>query len=250
MALIPKPPFPNVPRLPGVPQLNRSNLFPAAPPPVLGNAIALGRLWQALFVTPQWAIYESAQAVEPEESEDGIETVTVTANREPVVTPDSFLTFGYRKESAIATYPVQRGGFTDYDKVPTPYETFVRMSKGGSLQDRKRFLDSLDAIVDTTDLYDILTPEKTFISVNVLRYEFVRQGSRGAYFFAELDLYFQEIRQVTAQYTNTSLASPSLISSAKNAEADIVQNIGTVQAQQAQRLTPEALGIAPPELEF
>lgn len=250
MPFIPKSPFPNVPQLPGIPQVNRSPAFPPAPPPVLGLALALGRLWQALFVTPQWAIYETAKAAEPEVNENGVETVTVSANRQPVVIPDSFLTFGFRKEASVASYPIQRGGFANYDKVQNPFETFVRMSKGGSLQERKRFLDSLDAIVDTTDLYDILTPEKTYISVNVLRYEFVRQGSRGAYFFAELDLYFQEIRQVTPQYTNTSLASPSLITSAQNAEADIVQNIGTVQAQQAQRFTPESLGIAPPELEF
>lgn len=250
MPFIPKPQFPNVPKLPGVPQLNRSPSFPPAPPPVLGSALALGRLWQALFVTPQWAIYESAQATEPDQPEEGIETVTVVADRQPVVVPDSFLSFGFRKEAAIASYPIQRGGFADYDKVQNPFETFVRMSKGGSLQERKRFLDSLDAIIDTTDLYDILTPEKTYISVNVLRYEFVRQGVRGAHFFAELDLYFQEIRQVSPQYSNTSLVSPSSISSAQNAEADIVRNIGSVQAQQAQRLTPEALGIAPPELEF
>lgn len=249
MPFIPKPPFPNVPKLPGVPQLNRSATFPPAPPPVLGTALALGRLWQALFVQPLWAIYQQAQA-EPETNDDGVETVTVVADRQPVVVPDSFLTFAYRKESNIATYPIQNGGFVNYDKVANPFETFVRMSKGGSLQDRKQFLDSLDAIVDTTDLYDILTPEKTYIGVNVLRYELVREGVRGAYFFAEVDLYFQEIRQVAPQYTNTSLTSPSQIPSAQNPEADNAQNIGTVQAQQARTLTPESLGITPPELEF
>lgn len=249
MPFVPKAQFPNVPKLPGVPQLVRSPVFPAAPPPVLGIAIALGRLWQSLFVQPVWAIYKQAEE-QPETDDDGVETVTVVADRTPVVIPDSFLEFGYRKESTIATYPIQNGGFVNYDKVQNPFETFVRMSKGGSQRERTQFLESIDAIVDSLDLYDILTPEKTYIGVNVMRYEIIRRGSKGAYFFTEVDLYFQEIRQVQAEYTNTEVTSASSITAAKNAEADIVQNIGTVQAQQATALTPESLGIMPPELEF
>ena len=242
MALIPKPQFPNVPKLPGVPQLLRSPLFPAGPPPILGAAIALGRLWQALFTQPLWAIYKQPEPA-PQVNEDGVETVTVTAQRKPVVVPDSFLDFDYTNEYSVSDYPVQGGGFASYNKVANPFETFVRLSKGGSKQDRKKFLDSLDAIVGTLDLYDILTPEKTFTSVNVLRWEIHRKGNQGANFFAEVNVYFREIRTVSATYTNTSLESPTLIAFAKQASANVVQNIGTVQAQLAERLTPEGLGI-------
>lgn len=239
MAFIPKPQFPNVPKLPGVPQLLRSPQFPPGPPPVVGAVIAIGRLWQSLFTQPLWAIYKQAE-VEPQETDEGVEQVTVVADREPVVVPDSFLTFGIRNEYSVSDYPVQRGAFMSYNKVANPYEPFVRMSKGGSLQERKAFLDSLDAIVGTLDLYDILTPEKTYLGVNVLRYELVREGAKGAYFFSAVDLYFREIRQVESVYTTSSADTAN----AQQSSAQPVQNVGTVPAQ-TNASTPEAVGIVP-----
>lgn len=239
MALIPKALYPNVPKLPGVPQLRRSPQFPAGPPPVLGLALALGRLWQALFSQPEWAIYKQAEQT-PEVNDDGVETVTVVADRQAVVKPDSFLEFGYRNEYSVSDYPLQEGGFASYDKVANPYEVVLRMSKGGSKQERKKFLDALDAIVGTLDLYDILTPEKTFIGVNVLRYEIARRGNRAAYFFTEVDLYFREIRTVTATYSNTAVITEN----AQNPSAAPVTNVGTVQGQPT-TAAPADVGIIP-----
>ena len=238
MPFIPKPQFPNVPKLPGVPQLLRNPQFPPGPPPILNAVLAVGRLWQALFTQPLWAIYKQAEE-QPTETDEGVEGVTVTADREPVVVPDSFLTFGVRNEWTVSDYPVQRGAFMNYNKVANPFETVVRMSKGGSLQQRKAFLDSLDAIAGTLDLYDILTPEKTYLGVNVLRYEIARQGAKGAYFFSEVDVYFREIRQVTATYT-TSAADTA---NAQDPSALPVNNTGTVQPQTTP-LTPDTAGIA------
>lgn len=241
MAFIPKPPFPNVPRLPGVPQLNRSPLFPAAPPPVLGIALALGRLWQALFTQPVWGIYKHVKPTVP--SVDGIETVTVVAERKPVVVPDSFLEFGFRDEYSIADYPIQDGGFANYNKVANPFETVVRLSKGGSKQQRTAFLKALDEIAGTLDLYDIVTPEKTYLNVNVLKRDIYRKGVKGAYFFAEVDVYFQEIRQVTATYSTTSAVTPN----ARNPSDRPVSNIGNIQPQLID-VTPDLLGIEAPTL--
>lgn len=237
MAIIPKPAFPNVPKLPGVPQLPRSLNFPAAPPPVVGIALALGRLWQALFSQPAWAVYKQAE-VAPETNDDGVETVTVIADRQPVIKPDSFLDFGYRNEYTVSDYPVQDGGFASYDKVANPFEIVLRMTKGGSQQERKTFLDACDAIQGTLDLYDILTPEKTYLGVNVLRFELVRKGNRGAYFFAEVDMYFREIRTVTATYSTTAVTTEN----AQNPSAEPATNTGTVQGQPTDA-TPADLGI-------
>jgi hypothetical protein len=236
MALIPKPQFPNVPKLPGVPQLPRSPIFPAAPPRVLSGVIAAGRLWQALFSQVTWGIYRREPPTQPDE--EGVETVTVVAERTPVVVPDSFLEFAYREEYSVSDYPVQDGGFASYDKVANPFEMFVRMSKGGSLQQRTAFLQSIDAIVGTTDLFDIITPEKTYLNVNVIRHEVSRRGRRGAYFLTEVDLYFRQIREVTATYSSTAVVTPN----AQDASAVPVSNVGTVQGQPT-TATPESLGV-------
>lgn len=238
MSIIPKPQFPNVPQVSGVPQLLRSPNFPPAPSPVLGVALAVGRLWQALFTEPQWGIYKHQKPTQDDGKPGQLASVVVVGKRVPVVVPDSFMEFGYRNESTLSDYPVQENGFTTYDKVANPFETSLRMSKGGSKQERKKFLDSIDAIVNTFELYDIVTPEKTYLSVNVLRHDISRRGNKGAYFFAEVDLYFREIREVTATYSTTSLVT----SGAQDPSAKPAENTGNVLGQES-TLTPEAASI-------
>lgn len=223
MALIPKPAFPNVPNLPGVPQVPRS---PSVPPTVV-SAVSAGlgvaALWKALFSAPQWAIYK---AVTTTRGADGVDEVTVT-DRKAVVVPDSFGEFTYRNEFTTSDFPVEQGQFASYNKVAHPFEVSVRMYKGGTKESRQEFLDSIDAIVGDLNLYDIMTPEKVYLNVNVTRFEVARRGASGAYFFSEVDLYFRVIRQVSSSYTSTSVSTEN----AKNADAVSVQNNGVKQAQ-------------------
>jgi hypothetical protein len=204
MALIPKSKFPNVPKLPGVPQLTRSLRFPAGPPPALGIPLAIGRLWQSLFATPQWGIYD--------------------ADNKLVIKPDSFVDMGYRKEANIPNFPVQDGSFASYNKVQTPQTVVLRITKGGSQTERMAFVQSCELLVDSLALYWILTPERRYYNVNVLRTEFQRRGAGGAYFL-EVDLYFQEIRQVQAQYTTYG----STTQNAQDPAAQPAANQGRVQ---------------------
>jgi hypothetical protein len=226
MALIPKPQFPNVPKLPGVPQLSRSLQFPAAPAAALGLGLALGKLWQSIFAETQWAVYRALKPKAAEDTPDGIATVPVVAQRTPVIVPDSFGEFAYRNKQTVSDFPVQKNAFASYNKVASPYEISLRLYKGGTKAGRKRFLDSILAIVGDTELYDILTPEKTFLSVNVTDFEIMRRGEKGAYFFAEVDLYFREIREVVATYTNTAIATDN----AQDPSAAPVSNAGVIQA--------------------
>lgn len=216
MAFIPKPPFPNVPKLPGVPQLVRSPILPASPGPVIGTAAALGALWRALLVKNGWGIYQAQKDAQGRYSDET-----------RVVVPDSFLEFGFRNSSEVSDYPIQDGAFTNYDKVANPYELYVRMSKGGSKEDRRIFLDSIEAIANTLDLYDILTPEKAYRNVNVTRFEVTRRGPGGAYFLTEVDVFFREIRTVTAQYTTTSVTTRN----AQDPSAEPVTNRGTINGE-------------------
>ena len=107
----------------------------------------------------------------------------------------------------MANFPVQNGAFASYDKVIVPSEFSVRMTKGGSKTDRKNFLDEIDTAANSLQLYKILTPERTYLDVNITRYEVTRRGTQGAFFLAEVDIYFMQIRQVSAQYTSASAAT-------------------------------------------
>lgn len=226
MALIPKPQFPNVPKLPGVPQLSRSLQFPAAPAAVIGLGLALGKLWQSVFAQPQWAIYK-ANVPKKASSPTDIDTVTVVAQRVPVVVPDSFGEFSYRNQWDVSDFPVQQGAFASYNKVANPFEVTLRLYKGGTKEARKRFLDSIEKIAGDLNKYDILTPERTYLNVNVTRFEVMRRGEKGAYFLSEVDLYFREVREVAATYTNTAATTEN----AQNPSAASVLNNGLIQAQ-------------------
>jgi hypothetical protein len=234
MSLIP---FPNVPNLPGVPQVARAaNGVLNSALPVLGAAAAVGALWRALFTTVQWGIYK--QVPPPKPDPDGLTTVTVQAKLQPVVTPDSILDFGYHNEYDISDYPLEEGSFTNYNKVGQPFETSVRMAKGGSESDRRTFLDQLEQITASLDQYYILTPEKTYVNVNPYRIEMTRRGAGGAFYLSEVDLFFKEIRTSTPQYTNTATSTQN----AQSPSAQPVDNVGTV-AGDTPAVTPDLTGV-------
>jgi hypothetical protein len=220
MSLIP---FPNVPQLPGVPQVARAaNSALTAALPVLGAAAAVGALWRSLFVETKWGVYKQTPPPAPDTS--GVATVTVTAKLVPVITPDSILDFGYHNEYDISDYPLEEGSFTNYNKVANPFETSVRMAKGGSESDRRTFLDQIETITASLDFFYILTPERTYVNVNPYRIEMTRRGAGGAFYLSEVDLYFKEVRTSVQTYTNTSTATQN----AQDPSATPVDNVGAV----------------------
>lgn len=221
-------PFPNVPRVPGVPQVVRSPAFPNTTPPILGTALALGRLVLALTRSSGWGIYVDTSQDPPErdtKTGEMLPVLTVSA-APPVLVPDSFRDFGYRQEWSVTTAPTEQGGFAAYNKVNNPFEVQVRVTKGGSLRERTDFLQKLDEIARDLKLYKIVTPERTYLACNISRYEVTRKEAAGAYFLAEVDIFFTEIRNVVSEYTNTTFNTQD----AKQASSESIQNGGIVQA--------------------
>lgn len=248
MSFIPKLPFPNVPNLPGVPQLVRSPLFPPSPGPILGAAAAIGALWRGLFVQNKWGIYNQPKAApqgdaqfitDPDTGERALVVpINTPATPTKVVDPDSILDFGYRNEVDIPDFPIQNGAFANYNRVNLPYEASVRLSKGGSEQDRRNFLNQIDVLMNSLELYQIVTPERTYVDVNPVRFEVMRRGANAAYFLTEVDLFFREIRTVTAVYTRTSITTQN----AQNPSAQGAQNQGTVNGE-APAVAPAISGV-------
>ena len=188
-------PFPNVPFLPGVPSVPR--LFGITPisGPQLGTAAAQGALWQSSQSAPVWGIFDD--------------------NGNQVVVPDSVYDFSYHKDYDVPTFPVQAPSatapstFANYNKVEQPFELSVRMTKGGSQTDRATFIQQVESIAGTLNLYTIVTPEKSYLNCNVTHTELIRRGASGAYFLAEMVVHFIQVLQTTAQYTNTAVPNTS-----------------------------------------
>lgn len=218
-------PYPDVPSVAGVPQVLRRVTSTVAP--VLGAAAGISQLVRSFTSKPVWGVYkpeESArvESTDPDTGEVTFTSTKVVAKRTPVVTPDSITEFGYQAEWSVTSAPTQKGAFADYNRVAVPFETHVRMTKGGSEADRYLFIKQIEAL-NSTQFYDIVTPEKTYSNCNIIRFEMTRRGEKGAFWLSEVDLYFREIRVVASKYENTSIVEPASTSAAN------VQNNGTQQ---------------------
>lgn len=174
------PEFPNVPKASGVPAVKRDATNPGTDTqaPLNDDAII------ATGAGPnQWGIY--------------------TADNTKALEPDTVVSIGYDAEHRIADFPIEEGSFESYDKVEMPFDIRVRMSKGGTREDRRAFLLAIESIRGNTELYSVITPDKTYLNVNFTRVSVDRSREQGAG-LVTVELQLREIRQnVTAEFSNS-----------------------------------------------
>jgi hypothetical protein len=231
---MPRYPYPDVPNSPGVPQVNRNGSASAGPSPQVAGVLALGRLLLSTLSPPAWGIFLDTTDADAEElrlenlkraPDDQLDKILTTTPR-AVVVPDSFREFNYKNDFTVTDAPTEAGGFASYNKVGNPFEIGLRLTKGGTLAERTKFLDDVEKISKTTKLYKILTPERTYIRCNIMSFEVRRKEAKGAYFLGECDITFREIRAVTTVSTNDGL----LTQAAKQASAAPTKTRGVVRA--------------------
>lgn len=149
-----------------------------------------------------------------------------------VLEPDSFIGYSYSNESRISQYPQEAGAFQQYNKVDTPFDTRVTMTKGGKTSEVALFIQKAESLVHATDLnlYTLITPERTYNSVNISKVSHDHKPGHGAS-MVTVDLHLLEIRvTATALYANT--ASPTNsgnLSQSKQPSSSDPKQAGTVQ---------------------
>ena len=244
LPIIPKVQFPDVPNLPGVPLMARASpqflaaqtaaqtvqgivqggpaaLFPLAAANLPGGALAVSIAQKFLPAAPSSALFQATQAAP-------VWGVFDQTGKQ-VITPDSVRVFDYRAEWDVARFPVQGGAFADYNKVTHPFENSVVLFKAGTQADRTAFLNQCQTVAASLNLYNILTPEKQYLNVNATRMELSRKETGGAYSVA-VELFFQQIQQVNAQYSTTGTQDTSTADASAPSAVPPV-NQGNVQAQ-------------------
>lgn len=169
--------MPDIPQVDGVPPLTSY----VASSVVLLTADALATALSTVFGV-QWGIF---------------------LNGLPVLTYDSFVSFEYHQDWRISTYPIEGGSFETYDKVQTPGEIRIRIAAGGSTLNRFAMLQTIDAVMSTTELYDVATPEKIYLSYNFVRREYIREADNVGIIAVDLVL-MEVIQTATAQFQNTA----------------------------------------------
>ena len=168
--------MPQVPKLPGVPTLASYSSF-------VGSLLVADTIASitALFRT-QWGAFKNGVSV---------------------IRADNVIDLSFKQDWSISNYPTEKGAFESYDKVNSPFEVRVRFSSGGPLLDRQNLLKSVDIVNNSLDTFDIVTPEKTYIGVNMMHFDYQRAADHGAGMIV-VDTWWVEIRDnAQAAFSNT-----------------------------------------------
>lgn len=110
-------------------------------------------------------------------------------------------------DAQVPTYPVEQGAFETYDKIQLPYSAKVTICIGGTIQDRSRALAVIEGLKGSTQLVNVVTPERTYGSATVTHYDYDRAAAEGAAML-KVALWLQEI-PVTAIATAGASAQPN-----------------------------------------
>jgi hypothetical protein len=137
-----------------------------------------------------------------------------------VIAADSMRDIEYRQGSKISDYPQEEGAFQSYNKVATPFEIRVSLTKGGNQRERAAFLSAVEKASASLEIYDVVTPEKTYTSVNIEGYGLRRAADSGVGLIT-VEIGLVQVRNTArSAFTNTSQPSGAA-----------PQNVGAVQAQ-------------------
>lgn len=180
-----------VPNVPGIPPLLNAT-FSALPTLITADGVDQGQF------SKRWGVFKGGQ---------------------PVVLFDSFLGIDYRQGWTIADFPLEQGAFQSYDKVSLPFDVRVKFSAGGSLENREQLLYSVAAIAGTLELYDVVTPEISYPSVNVQHYDYRRTATNGNGLLT-IELWLLEVRTVGQPLTKTGGATPTVGNATSDERAD------------------------------
>lgn len=219
---MPTIPFPNVPVAPGVPSVVRS----AVTNPVTNIVLATvgSALLSALTGTQKWGIYDQSNNQLGISASSGLSiTSLATALVTNSQTVLSTVSFDYTKETRVASFPIEGGGFATYNKVEMPGNPTVSLVLDGSQSDRTAFLAAIDGACKSTVLYNVATPEVTYSNYTLERYSYRRQANRGAILFV-VEVSLVEVRQTSAVYTTTTqIVAPQSTDASSQVNSGMVQ---------------------------
>ena len=160
MSLIP---FPDVPKVPCVPDLPRGIYIPSAGEvlyDVLDNAIG------NFLGYNNWGIFDK--------------------NGKDALEADSIVEVEYRNESQVSNYIQEQGAFASYNKVDNPYEFTVSVAIAENLFNRSRFIRKIEGIRKSLDLFSVVTPENTYLNATLQGISYHRDNTRVSLIIVEM----------------------------------------------------------------
>lgn len=209
-------PFPNVPQFPGVPSIPR--IAPGIP--AINVSLAAPQTSpqpQSPTYAQQWGIYNSDSG---DPLYDPVDGGTL-----------SFFALSYARRMQISDFPIEANtssegaAFASFNKVWQPANPIVTFALSGSENEQYGFLSAVDAACSSTDLYDVITPETSYLGHSIESYSYQRTAQRGATMLI-VEISLKEILQVSPNYAQTSSSS---INDPQSASASPSVNDGLTQ---------------------
>jgi len=244
LPILPIPPYPNVPPYPGVPLLARVsqaqslfvrpvllaadavNLVRSFLPSTAADAVNLVRS----FLPSTWGLYDESGA--------------------PLLIGDNVAAVDFKRDARMADYPIEKGGFSSYNKVQTPYDARATFTIGGSAAARSGFIAILDKLILGLTIVSLVTSDITYPSANVVHYDYRRTSKNGVTLLT-IDVWIMEVRLTAgtaftdAQTTDAaSTPSPQAPSGASPTSAGTVQ-AAPLSAPQAAAVPASNVPLAP-----
>lgn len=172
--------------------------------------------------------------------------VFLAGTQTPLYTPQSSdsevstFAFEFTRAQGISDFPLegttpgQGSPFASFNKVWRPAMPTVTFAVSGSFIDLLGFLAALDMACQSTNLYDVYTPDFHYFGYSIERYSYRRTANKGATMLM-VDVSLKEILQVSPQFTNTPINFP------QSPSANGQQNNGQTQSNAIDTNTSSSL---------
>ncbi len=186
-----------------------------------------------------------------------------------LLTADTYKDVEYRAEQRVADYPIEQGGFASYNKVAEPFDLRLTLCAGGGdlLQQlaagalanvdgyvnsilgtnftqpmtRSQFILACESLLEGLTLVDVVTPDRTYESVNCVHFSYRKTRESGAGMVIG-ELWFREIRQATQASYTASGAPATNSASVDAADSTSVGSVTTITPGTTQQAQINAAG--------
>lgn len=195
---IPRPRYPTVPNAPGVPSVLRqvANVQNTV---VLLAADAVSVL--SLFTGPQWGLFFS-DGTPALASVGGLIANVVSAFG---LGGESVVDLSFEMDHGITTAPQEQGAFVSYNKVANPFVGRVTYAVDGLPPARAAFMSAVLTLQQSLTLLDLVMPEISYPSCNVVHHDFRRVTRNGGATMILVNVWVMQVRiGGTSVFSNTA----------------------------------------------
>ena len=228
-------PYPDVPNYPGVPAIPRV----AAGSPSIDINIA----------PPQSSVVNNSSTELPW----GI----YTQANQPIYVPTeggtlSVLSFGFTRAMSVSSFPIeanntnQGAAFASFNKVYQPANPVLTLALSGTEGEKIAFLAALDAACQSTELFNVYTPDASYSGSNgsctLEWYSYQRTATHGATMLI-VEVSMKQVLQVSASLTNTAIPAPQSPSASAQVNNGITQPSTPPTSWLAQVLGGNTVGV-------